>query len=99
MLATAEAKAEAAGPWLAKAAPAIAALDGLYARVGVAFDAFNVTHKRPPTPEETEAMVTGLLSPEVRALVESSADPANDPFGEFRRDAAEPEAEPEGLDD
>lgn len=89
MLAVADAKAAAAGKWLPAAEKARTVLDNLSANVGTAFLAFAEKHGRQPTPEETEEMLAGLIPADVREMVVSGADPEADPFGPFRRDAAD----------
>lgn len=99
MAAAVDAKHAAAVRWLPKAAPAIAAIDSLLARTGVEVaKATEAAGGVPPSDAECSAIVGRLLSPEVLATVEAAGDPANDPFADFRRNAAEPEVEsdPEG---
>lgn len=98
MLAAIDGKHKAAVAWLPKADKATGAIDALYAKVGEAFAAFRKANGRDPDAVEAEAIVGRFLTPEVRAIVEGAADPSNDPFAAFRRDAAEPEASDEDED-
>lgn len=94
MAAKCDAKGRAAAKFLPGAAAAISAIDGLYGNIGKALAEFREKHGRDANPAECEAIVAGLLTPDVRALVESAGDPANDPFAEFRRDAADADLSP-----
>ena len=98
MLASIKAKHAAAVAWLPKAEKAAAAIDALYSKVGEAFAAFRKANGRDPDAAEAERIVGGFLTPEVRATVEGASDPSNDPFGPFRRDAADPDTSTEDED-
>jgi hypothetical protein len=98
MLDSIDGKAKASSAWLPKASSAVEALSDLYQRVGEAFAEFSAKEKREPTDAEAERIVGRFLTADTRRIVESAADPANDPFAEFRRDAAEPESADEDED-
>ncbi len=87
MAALADAKHAAAVAWLPKAAPAIEALATLNASIGTAFATFRKANGRAPSVAEQEVIVARILTPDVRATIEAQRDPANDPFGSFRKDA------------
>lgn len=89
MLDTVDAKHAAAVRWLPSATKAKEAVAGLFSQVGAAFAAFRSQHKRAPNAQEQDVIVSGILTPEVRSIVESAADPAKDPFAAFHRDAPE----------
>lgn len=99
MLDAIDGKAKAAAGWLPGAAVAVDALSDLYEKVGAEFMAFHAKNKREPNEKEAEAIVGKFLTADVRKVVEGAADPSNDPFGPFRKDAAEPEAPGEDEDE
>lgn len=99
MIQAIDGKHKAAKAWLPGAAAAIAAIDGLYSKVGTAFAEFRKANGRDPTPAESEAIVNAACPADVRKVVEGAADPANDPFAAFRRDAADPDTASDGEDD
>jgi len=92
MAAAVDAKHKAALAWLPGADKAARSIDTLYAGIGSAVADFREQNGRDATTDETEALAGALLTPEVRTMVEDARDPSNDPFGAFRRDAAEPES-------
>lgn len=100
MLDAIDAKAKVAGPWLAKAGAAVAKVNDLHAAIGRKVTTFSEENGRDPTPEEVETMVADAIDPASLAIIEGAADPANDPFATFRRDAADPDTgDGETLDD
>ena len=97
MLDTIDAKGAAAEAWLPSADAALADLASFEANVGEAImEHLEANDNVPPTAEEAEAIVRSFLTDEVRELVEGAADPSNDPFAEFRRNAV---ADDDGDDD
>lgn len=91
MLAAIAGKHKAAKAWLPGATAAITAIDGLQAKAGEAFATFRTKEGRDPDTTEGAAILARFLTPDVVRTIGTAADPANDPFAEYRRDAAEPD--------
>ena len=89
MLAAIDGKHKAAKAWLPGASAAIAAIDGLYSKVGKAYSEFRGANARDPNEAESAVIVNAACPADVRTVVEGAADPAKDPFAAFRRDAAD----------
>lgn len=97
-LANLDAKSAAARAFLADGADAIADANGAFSKVGAAYMAFGKANKRAPTAEETEELLAGLIDADTVSLVTGAADPSNDPFAAFRRDAPEATEDTEDED-
>ena len=90
MLDRVDAKAAAAARFLPGARKAGAMLDGLTEKVGRAVAAFmRANGGALPDDAALASIVESAIPAEDRAVVEAAADPAADPFAEFRRDAAD----------
>ncbi len=99
MIASIDAKHEVASKWLPKSIAAVEAVDGLYAKMGTAYAEFQKANGRAPNAEETERIVATTVPANIRKTIEGASDPANDPFAQFRRDAAEPFSPEDAEDD
>jgi len=97
-LADLDAKQDAAVAFLDAQGDAIDEANGVFARVGAAYIAFSKANGRAPNADEGEALVAEAIDAEAIEAVESAADPANDPFAAFRRNAEAEQASDEDDD-
>jgi hypothetical protein len=91
-LANLTAKHEAAKRFLAEQGDAISKADGVFSRMGMAY----ISHGKAngtPTADDVADMAADVIDEDAIGVVVSAADPANDPFAAFRRDAVADEAD------
>lgn len=67
--------------------------------IGKAYLDFDDENGRGPDADETAAIVADALSDEVRERIMGAADPANDPFADFRRGASRDDSDADEADE
>lgn len=67
--------------------------------IGKAYLAFDDENGRPPEADEVAAMLADALPDGTRERILSAADPANDPFAEFRRGASRDDSDADDADE